>query len=575
MRIHRSIKQAPLLLLILLHLVACNKKKLDFEYDNRPTTENRKKSNVRVVNLGGYNQVIANGDSLTNFVVRGPNEDVQRYPGTSYFTKNGRLGKIWDVPMDLFGADEKSKLTTLVRNYGGNFNAEVSFTAENSYSTPIDYYLVNPFWAKDQPKMVAVPRGVTAPSKPDHFKIRIVNLSAVSADPGNNERGRQEDLTGPLTLAFADGTPVSDKTSNVSAATINSEYVELPYGTYQFRVLTADGRPMPGMSAYNQLPDYVTLDPATSTMALAANELTNQVFAPIASYQPGGIYTIVVSLQKYWYYQSAGSSEQYSAYQNMADLISDNNAAANLTYCRLQGANALNAQPINIRANGNQIAETLAFGTAGDYSNLITGTYTLEATDASGKVLATTAQQLRAGMNYTAWLYPAPDGSSKLLVVANDLSGVVYVGGSDDATYNRFKYDYFFYKRFLNLSPDNPYITFTLGNGQPLFAVGGNAQAAVNMQPGIPAIENPNVSNGLQSPPYEFMAYRSLPGVVPGSWADDIPVLKSDNFIARKELYTKPGRTVPVHEPGLYTVALIGSNKGGPKGKMMIIKHNK
>lgn len=575
MRIHRSITQALLLLLMLLHLLACNKKKLDFEYDNRPVTENRKKSNVRVVNLAGYNQVIANGDSLTNFIVRGPNEDVQRYPGTSYFTKNGRLGKIWDVPMDLFGADEKATLSTLIRNYGGNFNADVSWTAENSYSNPMDYYLLEPFFSKDQQKMVAVPRGVTAPSRPDHFKIRIVNLSAVSTDPGNNERGRQDDLTGPLTLAFADGTPVSEKTSNISNSVVHSEYVELPYGTYQFRVLTADGRPVPGLPSTDRTPDFTTLDPATSTIAQSATEITHLVYVPIASYQPGGIYTIVVSMQRYNYYLSAGSSEQYAGYQNFSQLINDNSVTANLTWCRLQGANAWNAQPVSIRANGNQIAGSLGFGTAGDYSNLVTGTYTLEATDASGKVLATTSQLLRAGMNYTAWLYPAPDGSARLLVVANDLSGVVYVGGEDDATYNRFKYDYFFYKRFLNLSPDNPYITFTLGNGQPMYGAGSGAQATVNMQPGIPATESPNVGSGFQSPPYEIMAYRSSPGVVPGSWADDIPVLKSDNFIARKELYTKPGRTVPVHEPGLYTVALIGGNKGDLKGKMMIIKHNK
>ena len=93
----------------LLLLAACKKDKIDFESDNRPVVENQKRSNVRIINLSSYNQVIADGDTLTNFRVRRPTDiDADRYPGTKYFPDNGRLGKIWDVPMDVFGADEKA-----------------------------------------------------------------------------------------------------------------------------------------------------------------------------------------------------------------------------------------------------------------------------------------------------------------------------------------------------------------------------------------------------------------------------------------------------------------------------------
>ena len=72
------------------------------------------------------------------------------------------------------------------------------------------------------------------------------------------------------------------------------------------------------------------------------------------------------------------------------------------------------------------------------------------------------------------------------------------------------------------------------------------------------------------------MAYRSAPNIIPGTWANDIPVLTSQDFIARKSLYTTAGRTIPVQEPGIYTVALIGrSGAAGATAKMMILKHKK
>lgn len=568
MKIFQTYAQAPMLALLLLGFAACKKVKSDFDYDNRLVIENRKKSNVRIINLGGYNQVIANGDSLSNFYIVNPNDPASlKPPGTSYFPKDGKLGKIWEMPMDIFDKDEKANLDILTRNYFANNNQDLNLTAENSYSNPYDYYLLQRVHVKDLQPMIRVERGVHAPSKPDHFKIRILNFTGQSTNNGNGVRGMQEELRGALTLAFADGTPVNEKTSTVAINT-SSEYVELPYGTYQFKVLTADGRQIAAVSSSDQLYDYTVMEPATSTIAIGYAKSSELTHAPIATYQPGGIYTVVVSPQQYNYYIN-DIGESSSATQNMFQVITDNGGAANLTYCRLQAANALGDQLVSIRVNGKQLGD-IGFGTATDYSGFVTGTYTIEALDAAGKVLARTEQLLRASQNYTAWLYPAADGTAKLLIVSNDLSGTSYPGGSDDGTFNRLKFDYFFNKRFLNLSPDNAYISFTKANGQPFSPI------SVNLQPGTPFTVQPYAAGGFSEPEYPLMAYRSAPNVVPGVWADDIPLLSSRNFIARRELYTNAGRVLPAQEPGVYTVALIGRSTGGSaKAKMMIIKHNK
>lgn len=569
-------KHSAVLIAILLLLAACKKDKFDFGYDNRPVTENRKKSNVRIINLADYNQVIANGDTLTNFIVKNPNEkDGDRFPGTPWFPANGRLGKIWEVPMDLFDAKDKAALTIAARHYSGSFNNTTDISAENNYNTPTDYVLLPVEHMNGQPAVVPVTRGVSAPSRPDHFKIRIVNLSGEIRNPAFTARGPQEKLDGPVTLTYADGTPVSEKTSHVGNGSPVSEYVEVPYGTYQFRVLTDDGRQLRAPLATSKDHSLTLIEPANSSLPINYSQSSNLVYAPIEVYQPGGIYTVFVAPQRFNYLINEIGEETFT-YQNAFQVISDNSVAANVTWCRIQGVNALSNPSINIRANGNQITTGLAFGNASEYARLVTGIYKLEATDASGKVIATAEQALRPAQNYTAWLYPAPDGSSKLLILANDLSGAWYKGGSEDGTLDRFQFDFYFYRRYLNLSPENPYITFTSGNGQSSSEQGDNPTAAVNLQPGIPVFEQPYVQSRYTYGAYEIMAWRSAPNIVPGTWADDIPVLASQQFIVNKTLYTNAGKALPVHEPGIYTIALIGrTGSTAPKATMMILKHNK
>ncbi|WP_127130383.1 DUF4397 domain-containing protein [Pseudoflavitalea rhizosphaerae] len=560
-------KQSAGLMAILMLLAACKKDKSDFGFDNRPVIDNQKKSNVRILNLSAYNQVVADGDSLTNFVVRGPSDPMTgRYPGTKYFPSDGRLGKIWEIPMDLFGTGEKAELTISDKSYSG-FNSSVDFTVENSYSNPTDYILLPFEYFTGQPKIVPVPRGVTGPSKPDHIKIRIINLTGSINNPVFTEFGTQETLGGAVTLAYADGTPVSEKTSHISTTTRVSEYVEIPYGTYQFRVLTENGKQFPSPFTGSS---YRIIDPVTSTYTDDYGSSSNLVFNPVSVYQPGGVYTVIITPQRFNYHINEMTEESF-LYQNAMQVVTDISPAANATYFRMQAVNALNDEDTYFEANNQAVGSALKFGGVGAYVNLINGSFKVEAKNAAGQVIATAEQELRANMNYTAWLYPAADGTAKMLIVANDLSGVQYIGGSEDGTYDRTKQNFFLLKRFLNLSPDNQYITYTLDNGQPI-----STNASVNLQPGIPVMIQPYLGTTIQIPSYQIMAYRSAPSVVPGTWANDIPVLRSEDFIGRKSLYTSAGKALPVHETGIFTVALIGATGNiAPKAKMMIVKHNK
>lgn len=556
---------------------SCKKEKIEMGVDNRAVTENRELSNVRIVNIAGYNQVISGKDSLTNFIVRRPDApDAGQYPGTPYFPVDGRLGKSWVIPQDLFNQQDQVKLTLGARSYQGNLYPDITFQAPNDYNKPMDYFLMPTIFMDGQPDIVSVPRAVSSPSKPDHFKIRIVNLGGNIKHQTMGLLGMQEDLTGAVSLAYADGTLVHSQTNNINVSTVSSPYIELPYGTYQFRLLLQDGRQIPAVGADTY--EYTVLHPSTSTIAISHSSNSNLHYAPVATYQPGGVYTIVVAPREFNYHVDEVDNTS-SYYQNAFQVLSDVTAPANRTYFRIQAANALAGQSVRFRIDGKILADALTFGQAGNYLNLIQGTHVIEALDMSGKVLASVEQALQPAQNYTIWLYPEQDGKAKLLLVANDLSGSVYTGAQDDASFAHLQYQFYFPKRFLNLSIGNPYVTFTAGNGQSPAMALDNRDAVENLQPGITKLERPYIGYRTIYNPFEFMVYRSTPDVVPGTWANDIAVLTHEAFIANKKLYEKPGRPAPVQEAGVYTVALIGKSSKdvipSDKARMILVKHTR
>ena len=556
----------------LLMLSGCSEDKLDYVVDNRASTVAIENSKFRIVNLRGANQVIANGDSLTGFILKDPlAADASDYPGTKYFTKNGKMGKLWQIPQDLFNASDSLKLKIEIFSYNF-YGSPVEFSIQKK-TTPTDYYLVqtNEYYLSGQPDMLAIPRDTKSPARPDYFKVRLLNLSSQLL---NNSAG-MENLNGPLQLTWADGTPVSDKLNNIKPGEY-SEYIEVPYGTYQFKVLTPDGRQIPGQEP----DDYYIIDPSTSSIstfnhAALQRQPIYQSYAPIHAYKPGGIYTIVVSAQSFKYpYPGSTTDDQLAALQNGFEIIADVDEPVNTTYARAQFINALPKDgAVTLKLNGNKISEAgVTFGNVTDYTTLINGNYTVEALDASGKVLASTTYPMSAGQNYSVWLSNANTGNDSLIVVANNLSGSMYsdTGDGQDASYDRFNRPYFLKLRFLNFDTDFEYLSFTTDNGQAFSSTIG-----LQLKPNYVPKEEPYVSLKYETlNSFQIMAYRSTATTAPGVWADEIPVLTSQDLIPRRELYSKG---IPALNTGVYTIALIGRKTDDDryKSKMIIITHTK
>lgn len=387
-----------------------------------------------------------------------------------------------------------------------------------------------------------------------------------------------ENLVGPLSLSWADGKLVNGKTSNVLPGQ-KSEYIELPYGTYQFKVLTNKGVQVPATKG-DVMEGARLIDPPTSTLVdqtLATAPSTHLTYAPLRSYQPGGIYTIVIYPD---FFRYLSGKDETSDLQNGFQVISDITEPKNTTYSRLNLVNALPGKSLNLKIDGKEADKGVQYTKASADQIQINGRHQIEVTDAGGQVLLSQAIDLSYGENYSLWAFPGADGKASLAVVNNNLSGVFSTlngnDGGDDATFNRRKRQYPFDIRFLNFCQDVPYLSFTRNDGQRL-PIDVPEKTVQNLTPGYVPVESPYVRFSQSTLAYNLMAYSSSPGVFPGTWLNDVPMLKSEAFIARPELYTAAGRSLPVHEPGVFSVALVGSTKAGTaeKATMIIIKHTK
>ncbi len=578
-----QIRSFLLLIFTVLLAAACKKANNDYSYDYRRNQEALKASNVRLVNLSKNNQLIANGDSLTNFFVPPqrsgyiPPEELTP-PGTRYFPTNGQLGLTWSIPQNLFQQDGQVNLKTTFISTITNIvpSHEVEFSLKENYHQPKDYYLlINHEGLIQQPtNLLEVPRSITAPTKPDHFKIRILNLSRKIAPTYV-----MEDLVSKLSLVYADGTPVSTTTSGI-AMNNWSEYVEVPYGTYQFKVLTEDGRQVPG----NGHTYYNYINRANSTMEMAGPNFSNissgLTYAPLHTFQPGGVYTIVIHPADFTW---TTGSDDIRTIQNSVRIISDINEPQNLTYTQVQLANTMMGQELVLKVKGQSTAVT-NYGQASEYKRVIAGKQVLEVKSKTGETLVTKEVELVGGQNYTFWLYTDQNKQVKTLLAANNLAGTGYIGTGKDgtnSTIDRYQSEFYFNFRFLNFSSQLPYATFTNGDGTP-YAKSLIYGSGVNVQQGILKTEEPYASvlysNSTPTGNYQFMAYSSAPARVPGDWLKQIVPMSSEQLVANKSLYTAVGRKVPAHEPGVYSIAVIGDptkDSAAEKAKFMVIKHTK
>ena len=569
---------------ILLIFSSCKKTKLDNEMGHLKQFEPGELSGVRLINTAEYGQVTVNGNQLTNFIGRKAASPLEPYvipgstfwsdgyPGTDYFPVNGYLGREWRIPRHLFR--ENGRLDLFLEDaigFGGTSRLGITL---NGGEKNVDYYLGG--YSDGAAPYFVVSRDETAPARPGYFKIRVINLSYPLSSGYGNPRGLFRDLSGPVSLCYADGTPVDQRTSHIGYEKRASEYIELPYGKYQFRILHHSGWQLPATDGDGVT---MTLDPPTASTDLNFLAPNYQVYAPVHSYQPGSVYTIMVHPSLFRTMLQLVPLLVNGEHQNAFRVIEDSPPKANPTFCRLQGFNALPGATLKLRLNGRELSRDIAYGKGSDYEILNAGKFDIEAYDNDGKLVASGIHPLEANQNYTAWIYPDKDGKGQISIAANDLSAETFTGnaGQDNAAYGRHRNNFPFSKRFLNLCPDIPYLTFTRNDGQPLGKTGQEG-ALTNLVPGKPVLQSPYVGEN-EVDPYEILAYRSAPGLAPGVWADDISPLQSRDFIANRELYTRIGGPLPVHEPGFFTVAVIGrvgaNVPAAYKAKMVILKHNK
>lgn len=568
----------------ILTMSACKKDKLDNVQINLvPSPLELTPSGIRLIDLYGLDHVKANGDSITNFTPPVAGEKFY-YPATPYFPVDGRFGNhwwsvnnsdgkvgaIWDIPKQLFKKDGSVDFEFYNLTSAGTIDEFTAYSIKDQGKT-MDYY-ISPFFTFNNggtSYFVEVPREVSAP-KEGHFKIRLLNLTApVSTPPA--AYGQLEDLTGPLTLAFADGSSVDVKTNAVPKGKA-SDYVELPYGSYQFKALTASKKIVPGASGNN---DYRLIDPSTSAMPLTRYISTNVVYSSTQAFQPGGIYTVVITPLTFDYMRNEQGA-RYSLKQNAVKIITDIEEPINNRFFRVQGFNAVPGKTIQFFANGKEIDARQNYATVSSYKTLNSEAQVFELKDENGNVLDKINYEAKANENYTLWSFPDVQGKVKIGITVNNLSTIRTNGRPEaDASYaytkNSFPTDF----RFINLCPDVPYLTLTQADGQPVGGTAKEDQAITNLQPGIFTKEAPYLRIKFD----QMMAYRSAPGVIPGSWAQDIPTLTGQDLIANKALYTDGGKPLPPYEAGIYTIALIGrtGNQAAKdqKAKLVIVKHNK
>lgn len=566
-----------LAILLLSGLWACKKSKSDYLFQEQPPLPPLTASTVRLMNMGrAATELIINDTPLTSF--QQPNIEgyyLESRP-TIYF-QNGRLGASYTIPQRFIKAGGSAHIRIGSMIFGDkNIQYPKDFDIHEDVNNPTDFYNVlygahGDAGSLGDDSLFAIPRSISPPAAPERFKVRLLNLSS-APDVAS--------LDGNMTLILADGTKVSATTSSIAPGKY-SDYIELPYGTYQFKVMTDDGKVLPAVKVNSdELLNIV--GKATATMTTGDNPVvdTRLTYAPTRAYQPGGVYTIMVCANAGFSYKDPGSSYAAPITFNSFRIIADNKEALNITYGRLQAANAIPGQPVTVNVDGLPLAEGgLAYSKSSAYKILVAGAHTVTLHDASGKKLAEQPLTISGSDNYTAWVYPGDNGQPALRIVANNLSGSFYLPGNskgDDGSNDQYSVSMPFKVRFLNLSIDIPEVTFTGANGALLSGyLTYSGTASQHLSRGQVATDQPYIFFSPLTGINKIGVYASAPGVLPGDWLIDIPQLNGSDFIARPDLY-KNG--LPAYETGVYTVALTGTlhpkNPGQVPARMIIIKHN-
>lgn len=400
-------------------------------------------------------------------------------------------------------------------------------------------------------KVLVMERSQIPPARPDYFKIRLVNLAATN-------------MAGPLdqlTLTYADGSGVSEQTTAVAARVVN-DYIELPYGTYQFKIKDKSGRVLSEATT-----DAFKYYDTSFFMGTSSGGNTYLTYNPLHTCSPGGIYTIVVD----WPILPTEPGGNFTspiipAYTVMTDLA----PAAVPNFIRMQGVHALpGVSEARFAVDGKPLGSLLRFGQGTAYSAFSIGPHKLQLLDDTGKELAATMLDNTAPLDNISVFAYAAGGRPQLLLTYNDMSNMLLIPGNGSGY--TLQYNYAWSCRFLNLTETVPYASLIDSvSGDPIATTYTPWQHV-----GTGVVTDAATTIFSYTYPYarftaaSLSAYNAPPGSLPGT---PLQVTLRRPMLANPALYP-PGK-VPPAEPGVYTIALIGNEKAGVALQLITIKHN-
>lgn len=347
-------------------------------------------------------------------------------------------------------------------------DTSVSNTAQDLYMYDNEFDLYSGHSGGDQSLASATgklhvktfPRAVSV-SNPANFKIRIINL----AHAGGWVQGPRYGVQGAFLPLGSGGVSVANsgfKTINSALSNVlpgqASDYIELPYGTYQFRVMSSVNKLVPCLpdipAGYSQsINYYITSRDYSSSDDYSAENMSYQ---PFRTFMPGGIYTIAV-------YDGLGQNRSGYGYppylQSGYKIIQDNTPSANITFSNIQWVNAIPGQSkLNLFIDGNSMGQ-LDFGNYSPYTVFTNGQHMVTVKDLSGTTLVSRSFQLEAMNNFSIWAYIDQSDKPQISFVSNNMD---MTNGGLVATS-----DYNCAIRFLNFCPDADHITFTTCRDAP------------------------------------------------------------------------------------------------------------
>jgi hypothetical protein len=575
------IKTTALLATVLL-ATACSKR-LDDPVQRQPNTYDNIASSVAGVRL--INTCRIGYKAITNF--GSPDFDVtindrklttfsgRDYYGPTPWFSGGKFssGNRFSIPDSLFDAKGDAVLkmymtfskTLIPPDYSGPYLDSpvlvLTMPLHNNPDRPQDVLVYDEMQATaSRPdkyagvnlvKALAMERSQVPPARQDYFKIRLINVAATNM-PGPLDQ---------LTLTYADGSSVNEKTTAVTARQVN-EYVELPYGTYQFKVKDKSGRVL------SEIPtDPFNYFDTTFFMRLSSGSNTYLTYNALHTYSPGGIYTIVGN----WPVLPTEPGGNYnSLIQPAYTVTTDLAAAAVPNFIRIQGVHALPGVPeARFAVDGRPMGSLLRFGQGTAYSAFSIGPHKLQLLDDTGKELAMTMLNNTAPLdNISVWAYAA-GGRPQLLLTYNDMSNMALLPGNGSGY--SLLYNYSWHCRFLNLTETVPYASLVDSvAGDPLVTNYAPWQhVGAGVIPDAAATIFAYNSTYSRFTAVSLSAYNAPPGSASGT---PLQVTLRRPMVANPDLYP-PGK-VPPAEPGVYTIALIGNEKAGVPLQLINIKHN-